>query len=390
MDFVANYASFHEQAVTATGLKDFGPADYEEPLRRMLSDLTHFSQFSDEGAASVAGEIIGRLAGRLIAVENFKRYPDIETARIERPIFIVGMARTGTTALLRLLTVNPEAQGLELWLGTNPMPRPPHETWKCNPIFQQIQAGLDQFYQAHPFIKIIHPMSADRPDECRFALDKTFWSPAAMNTTYLPEYAKWMIGIDASPHYAFYRRILALIGRGDSRQWVLKDPSHLFGIDALLKVFPDACIVQTHRALLPSLGSTGSGVWLARHAREPELTCEQLGRHMCDVWLPGLEKMEHVRAFMPQKQFFDVHISELHADTTGVVERIYKHFDLPISDTARAAWQQHAKADPRAGHGKHEFDEAVFGLRAEELAERAPNYSRRLDEVTRRATSRST
>lgn len=381
MTFSAQFDELHLQATRATGLSDFGGTDYREPMAKMLSDLDRFSSFTPDGADAIIAGLVGRLAGRLVATAGFKSHPAIDTVEIRRPLFIVGMARSGTTALLRLLSADPDVQGLELWLGSSPMPRPPRETWENNPAYKKVDAGLEQLFKAHPAIKVIHPMHASKPDEDRFALDQTFWSPASMNTYYLPEYGEWVLTGDATSAYAYYRRVLALIGGGDERRWVLKDPSHLFGIDSLLKTFPDACIVQTHRSLSKSIGSIASSLWGHRHQREPELTKAELGRQMCEVWLPALEKMESVRQQSGPDRFFDLHIEEIQANPVGAVERIFSHFDLPVSDRSRAAWHDHSTSDPRAGHGKHDFETSDFGLDEDALRSRAPKYAQRYQTV---------
>lgn len=378
MNFLSHFDLFHEQAAAATGFDDFGPNDYVEPMRLLLADYDRHAHFSETGAAMVAGEIVGKLVGRLLAQQGFKAQPQIADARVEKPIIIIGMPRTGTTTLHRLMAAYPDTQGLELWLGAMPMPRPPRETWENHPVYRQVAQQLGQLLEMNPTIASIHPMSADQPDECRQALDQTFWATTMAQTATAPEYFEWCLETDARYAYRYYRQVLALVAGNDRRRWLLKNPDHLFALDALLDAFPDACIVQTHRNLAQSMPSVCSLSYEVLRLREPERQRGDHGRYM-RIWLRALEKAEAVRRKADPARFFDVHNDDIHCDPLGTVERIYAHFGLPISDAARASWRQRVAADPRGGHGIHRYNFEDWGLSTQEIYNQAPHYRERYE-----------
>ncbi|MET0545358.1 MAG: sulfotransferase [Caulobacterales bacterium] len=376
MSFVSRFDEFHEQAAAAIGLSDFGPNDYQAPLRILLDDLDASARFSPEGAQIGAGTIIGKLVGRLFTEQGFKTYPQFAAARIEKPIIIIGMPRTGTTALQRIMAADPAIQALDLWLGSMPMPRPPRETWENNPVFQGVRAGLDQMLGLNPRIKDIHPLFPEQPDECRAALDQTFWATSLAQTMSAPNYGEWCLAADATYAYERYHQILRLIAGGDKRRWLLKNPDHIWALDALLTAFPDACIVQTHRDLAISMPSVCSLSYEVSRLYAPDKSRLQHGDET-RIWMRALEKAEAVRSTADPARFFDLHNDEIQADPVGAVERIYAHFGMPVDDGARHAWHARIQDDPRSSHGVHRYNLQDWGLTAAGVWAEAKTYHKR-------------
>ena len=394
MGFLTQFDAFHDMAAKATGLSDFGSDDYREPMRLLLSDYDEYMHFNDFGVQMIIGEIVGRLVGRLMTEQGLKSNssnpsnPELANAPITRPLVVIGMARTGTTALQRLLSQDPAVQSLPMWLGCTPMPRPPRDTWAANPCFQQVAQGLEQMYALSPEIRSIHPMAADEPDECRFALNHSFWAPDCSTTAIVPAYADWVFNGDARYAYRYYRRALNVIGSGDTRRWLLKDVCHLFNLDAFLDVFPDACVVFTHRDPIISLTSVTSLVYLLRQLREKKVDPMAHGQLMLDTWARAMGRAETLRRKYDQARFVDVHNDEFHADPIGTVERIYRHFSLPVSDAARAAWNARVQADPNSGHGKHHYKPEDFGITRQKVDEAVGEYRTRYQSVGREMNTR--
>jgi hypothetical protein len=377
MTFLSQFDALHEQAVKACGFDDFGPTDYVEPLKLLLSDYDRYCHFSEIGAQITAGAIVGHLVGRLFAQHGFTSRPELMDTPIERPIIITGMMRTGSTALQRLLSQGPDLQSLPFWLTSTPMPRPPRETWESHPLYQQTVQNLSQFYQLLPDVKQSHPILAGEADECHYTTSQSFWCLALALQTTCPEYREWLWSADPRYSYERHRKVLALVSGGDRRRWLLKDPMHLAALDTLLDVFPDACVVYTHRDPLISLPSSASLVYQVRKMREPELTPAQHGKEMLSLVGRAQAQAEVVRKRSNPAQFCDVHINELNTDPVGTAERIYRHFNIPISDATRQSWQQHAKADPKAGHGAHHYTMADFGFSATDIYDSIGDYRER-------------
>jgi hypothetical protein len=366
MTFLSQFESLHEQASKATGWNDFGPADYIEPLKLLLSDYDKHTRFNPLGEQMACGQIVGLLIARLFTQHGFKEHPEFTNPKIEKPIIMVGMARTGSTSLQHLLSKDPDCQWLANWLGNTPMPRPPRETWEANPWFQATKNALDQFYEINPQIKTIHPMSAEAPDECRVGIEHSFWSAPIAFMANIPEYAEWVISADVHAAYQRYRNILGLIACGDTRRWMLKDPcTHLWMPQTMLDTFPDALIVYTHRDPLDSVSSASSMLYKSRVMREPDLTTQENGRYQLKLWGQAMAKTANVLGKLDPSRVCHVHVRELNADPVATAERIYRHFNLPISDDARKNWKEHAAGDPHVGHRDHhhKIDDCGFGAK---------------------------
>ncbi|MCK9505627.1 MAG: sulfotransferase [Porticoccaceae bacterium] len=377
MSLLDRFEEFHAAASAATGFDDFGDDSYREPMQAYLSEIDTVDSLGDMGKELIANSIIGLLCGRLRTFTGIKKYPDSQSMPIARPIFIIGLARTGTTVLHRLICHDPNIQHLPFWLASNPMPRPPVAEWRRHPVFQMTEIGLEQFAATMPGAMDIHPMLAEAPDECRYLIDQSGWSHTFFGTADLPKYQRWATNTDMTFAFEYYRKALQLIANGDSRRWVLKDVAHVFCLDAIFNVFPDACIIHTHRDPFDALASTSNLTWLIRRMREPGLTMADVGRHALKLWGEGLHKMEIARRKYNQSQFFDVHMLEAKKDPLGVMERIYAHFGQPLTKATRESWQHQVASDPSQSHSISNFDLANIGFTRAEVNTAVGEYYQR-------------
>jgi hypothetical protein len=371
-DNVGTVEDLHASASKITGLTDFGDDSYLDGLEVLLESYARESALTRVGNKATRALLRGALAARMLSEAAWKRHPEHAEVRIERPIFVTGLPRTGTTALHRLLTADPAHQGLEVWLTEMPQPRPPRETWAENPLFRAIQSGYEQHHVEHPEFMGVHYMSADMVEECWQLLRQSMRSISFECLAHLPTYSAWLDARDWKPAYHRHRRNLQLIGLPDAdRRWVLKNPSHLFALDALMEVYPDALVIQTHRSPRTAMASMCS---LAAHATagwSDVFTGAVIGRDQLELWSRGLERFSVERAKHDPAQFFDVGYDDFVRDPLGTVETTYAHFGLPLDDAARAAMARlHDGSRSGAGRPAHRYTLSDFGLTGEEIDER--------------------
>jgi len=283
---------------------------------------------------------------------------------------ITGIPRTGTTALHKLLSRDPQFQGLERWLTETPMIRPPRECWESYPAFRATVANLAAFFAAMPEMRKAHDMVADEPDECLEVLRQSFVSNRFGSSAFLPSYDLWFFGQSELGSYRRYVDVLRLIGAAEpDRRWLLKNPGHIAQIDALFAVLPDACVIQTHRDPVQAIPSLCSTLYMARRMFEGEATrAEIIGPRECCYWSHALRRTEEVRRSRPQ-QFFDVQHKDFVADPMGTVTGIYEHFDLELSASARERMGEWIAASPTSRHGEHRYRLEDFGITAAQLRE---------------------
>jgi hypothetical protein len=377
-DSVGTAAELHESATRITGLTDFGADDYGDGLAVLLESYASDAGLTSLGRKVARAGVRGALAARLMAEVGWAEYPEHAAVPIERPIFVTGLPRSGTTALHRLLTADPAHQGLELWLAEVPQPRPPRDSWASNPVFQRVQAGYARHHVEHPEFMGVHYIAADTVEECWQLLRQTMRSVAFECLAHLPAYSSWLAGQDWTGPYLRHRRSLQLIGLHDvGRRWVLKNPSHLFALDALLAAYPDALIVQTHREPGAVIGSMCSLAAQATEGWSTTFRSEVIGADQLALWARGLREFGAARARHDPERFFDVDYADFTADPTGTVESVYARFGLPYSGAAADAVRAlHADATGSPARPAHRYALADFGLTAAQVAERFGGDSR--------------
>ncbi|MBC2638957.1 MULTISPECIES: sulfotransferase [unclassified Rhodococcus (in: high G+C Gram-positive bacteria)] len=373
---VGTVEDLHASATRLTGLTDFGGDDYTEALGVLLDSYHTDEQLTPLGSKVSRVFLRGALVARLLSEAAWKQHPEHADVRIERPIFVTGLPRTGTTALHRLLTADPSHQGLEMWLTEMPQPRPPRETWDSNPVFQKIEESFSRHHIERPEFMGVHYMSAGEVEECWQLLRQTFKSISYECLASIPTYSRWLEHQDWTNAYQRHKKNLQLIGLPDrDRRWVLKNPSHLFALDELLAVYPDALIIQTHRpprTIVPSVCS------LAEQATEgwsEKFRGSVIGESQLELWARGLEQFTAARAEHNPAQFIDVDYHDFVADPLGTVDGIYTHFGLELTAQAQGAMAA-MHADSRRGDRRpsHRYTLEEFGLTAEQVDERFANY----------------
>ncbi|HEX5290062.1 MAG TPA: sulfotransferase [Streptosporangiaceae bacterium] len=373
-DGVGTVAGLHASAAKITGLADFGADDYTDGLAVLLESYGRDASLTPLGRRRKRALLRGALVARLLSQAGWQQYPEHAAVGIDRPVFVTGLPRTGTTALHRLLTADPAHQGLELWLTEAPQPRPPRAAWARDPVFQAIQAACERHHVDHPEFMGIHYMAADQVEECWQLLRQSMRSVSYECLAHLPTYSAWLRGQDWTAAYRRHRRNLQLIGlRESGRRWVLKNPSHLFALDALLAVYPDALVIQTHRAPRTAIASVCSLAAQASAGWSTTFRGEVVGRDQLELWARGLELFTAARARHDPARFFDVDYGQLVADPAGTAESCYRHFGLPLSgavaDAIRAVSAPGAAGPARP---EHRYRLADFGLTGGQVDELIP------------------
>ncbi len=349
MSFVASESALHDEAVAAAGSDDFGDASYREALRVVLAAYDREARFHDAGRAAARGNLVQLLTTRLRSEARRKRAP--AGPPIRRPIVVLGLVRTGSTALHHLLAQDPQLQSLEYWLAARPRPRPPRETWATEPDFAAAAAEIDAMYAFDPALRKIHLMAPDLAEECRHLLAQSFVDDSFEVNATVPSYTQWYEG---GRHVAAYRRhraLVELVGGDDPRRWLLKYPVHMKHLADLLAVYPDACIVQTHRDPTQVLASYVELIAGFRAIFERDIDRGAIAREQLEVWASGAERAIAVRARLDPAQLHDVFFRDFVADPIGSVRTIYERFGLVLTEEAEQRMRTWQSGDPD-GAGK--------------------------------------
>lgn len=375
------------RAERRTGLHDFGDDAFREPLRRLVHSLEHEAELTLLGRLIARTDLVRFLENRLRMTAEHRRHPEIAARPIERPLFILGLPRTGTSILHELLAQDPANRVPMTWEVMHPWPPPERATYESDPRIAQVEkhfAGVDRLI---PNFKSMHPMGATLPQECVALTAHDFASMVFHPTYRVPAYQTWLDGADLRGVYTSHRRQLQYLQwRCPGERWVLKSPGHLWALDALLDVYPDARIVQTHRDPLKVVASLTSLVTLLRSMASDRVDALEIGADWTALLAAGLERSIAVRARrLPEgPQVIDVHFADLVRDEIGTVRRIYDHFGLTLGAEAEARMRRFLAANPRDKHGTHRYTLARAGLDATVERQRYAAYQRRFDVASER------
>jgi len=347
-------AALLSAAVRKTGLQDFGSDDFREPLEVLLRALRREAELSALGRATSRAMLVQLLVNRLRLEALIREHPEIETRRIERPIIIAGLPRTGTTHLHNLISQDPALRSLPYWESLEPFPDPAERPEKDgrDPRVQRCEQGLRFQDWVMPHFKRMHEMSAQARHEEIQLLAMAFSTMLFESVWHVPSYAAWHKSHDQGFAYRTLERVLKALQwlRGPKR-WVLKSPQHLEQIRPLLEVFPDACFVQTHRDPLRITASLCTTITYGARMQARRVDARMLGRYWAARTEDLLRASVEQRVHLPEKQTFDLHFQEFMKDDLAMVERVYTFAQQPLSDPARTAMQAFLAENPRGKHG---------------------------------------
>jgi hypothetical protein len=355
MTFGNRFDEFHDAAIKNVGHSDFGDEDYQRGLRVLLESIDEGPTLDPGDKAVEERLVVSVLSSRLITQASWNTLPDATRSVITKPLIVIGVPRTGTTALHKLLSLDPQFQGIERWLIWGPMARPARHLWQTHPQYQATVTEIVQAHAAAPELMAAHSASADDVDECLTPMAQSFVSNFFPSSLDVESYDAWFRKQDERPSYRRFAAMLRLIGNSDERRWLLKNPSHLFGIDALLSTFPDACVVQTHRHPAQSIASlTNLLAGFRQLAGQGSANRQRIQRREIEFWAEATRRGMAAQDRAPER-FVNVWQPELRDNPLGVVERIYGTFGITLTAETERRMLNWAAANPPLAHSPHNY-----------------------------------
>lgn len=358
-------AALIEKSRERTGLDDFGDSGFLKPLSILMQSFEKDADLNLVGRICVHSEILRMLCNRLRMVEDRKLHPDICDEQIRRPLFITGLPRSGSTFLHGLLAQDPSCRTPQIWEVMCPSPPPESASYDSDPRIMQTEKQLKWLDILMPEFEKFHLIGARYPQECIAITDHSFMSYVFETMYQVSSYRIWHDDQDKRPAYEFHRLFLQhLQWRCPGTHWVLKAPSHLMALEALLTVYPDADIVITHRDPLKVLPSCAS---LSKVLRQPftnRLDRDALRSDVNLRWEGGarlaMQLREENQAL--RGRFHDVLYPDLKKDPMAIVRRIYQYFDRELTPDAEAAMQRFVAENPKNKNGEHRYSLEEFGF----------------------------
>jgi len=358
-----------------TGLGDVGDPSFREGLDRLAEELDEPGRLTTIGRIAARQRLVRALSDRLQLIAHRAEHPDVAEQPIDRPIFVLGLPRTGTTVLYGLLASNPAMRTPVSWEVGRPFPPPTAAQRTSDPRIRQVDREFDQFRRMAPDLDRIHPLGAMLPQECLAIHALAFRSYEFVTTFPVPRYWDWLQGQDLRPAYELERQFLQHLQSGYAGDhWILKTPSHLMWLDTLLAVFPDARLVHTHRDPTTVLASVSSLMFHFRSAFSDRVDPHEIGAEQLEAWSWALERTMQVRDTLPADRVIDVHFRDTVERPVETVTAVHEHLGIEVTDAIARGVHDYLAENPRDKHGHHHYDLADFGLDHDQVSERFAAY----------------
>jgi len=349
-----------ETAMRNTGLSDFGPDDWREPFDILVRAINEEAELHLFGRLWTRQGLLHFLEVRLQIEETYRLHPEIEDEVIDRPVFVTGLPRSGTSILFELLAQDQQFLAPANWEFVLPCPPPEAATYKTDPRVPRAHDMITQMGRVAPTYQAMHEMGAWIPNECGVAFRLTFRSQHLAADYQVPSYVNWLFAADQRPAYAYYRRLLKLLQwRNPRAHWLLKSPEHQSFLPTLFEVFPDARVIVTHRDPVKAQGSVtnllGTIYWMRSdkafdaRAFEELLTPEGTAARL-DQMIDWIEN-----GTIPAGQLSHSNYAALVDAPVAALEALYARIGFPFTDQARRAVQAYLDHKPKGKFGAHSY-----------------------------------
>jgi hypothetical protein len=374
-------AGLLDAARAATGLEDFGDPHFMKGLSVLVDGFNHEARLSARGEQMAFGALLNMLVNKLRYVRDVRRHPEILEEKITRPIVILGLPRTGTTKLLRILGTDPQAQAMFYWRMLNPAPFPDEAPGDPRGRIEAAQAAVAMLTEHFPGFIARHPTEALQPDEEVLLMQGSFEHVVTWLFARMPSFYDHAMNGDPRPQYRYLLSQMQYLqwqdGGARGRPWVLKSPCHTGFVDVLLETFPDAVLVHCHRDVNELLPSIAGLVEEMRRIHSDHVDRQQLGDDMLGYFGRLMDRYLVLRDALPAERIIDVRYSEVLHDAAGVVRRIYEHLGRTLTpENARriATWEEER---PPHYLGHYRYSKADYGYGRDTIDRRFAAYNAR-------------
>ncbi|MGC2352782.1 MAG: sulfotransferase [Candidatus Udaeobacter sp.] len=368
-------ADLIETAKRRCDLDDFGEGDFFEALSRLLESCQSEARLNLIGKIALRTDVLQTLCSRLQMERDRQLHPNIAWQEIREPLFIVGLPRSGTTVLHSLLAADPEHRSPLMWEVR--APSPPTRVDEKRRI-QRATQSCNFFNWLAPTFRYVHPVGGELQQECVSLMTPTFMSDQFDAMYYVPSYRAWFFQQDLRPAYQYHRRFLQhLQFRRAARRWILKAPTHMFAMPALLSVYPDALFVQTHRTPVNAMASVSSLMTILRSAFSDAVDPFTIYREAIQYWSETMDKFLNERDRLASDRICDLDYDQICRDPIAAIRRIYGHFGWSLSREAEQRMRVLIASHVQRQSGNHRYHLSQFGSSAEEVLSAFAPYCQR-------------
>jgi len=355
------------QALRQAGRKDFRDRSFAPALRLLLDCYEHEADLNLFGYHAARWDALRCLSNLLRFEAEEERQPDILREAIERPIFITGLPRSGTSLLHSLLALDPSLRVPRCWQTISPYPGKGADRRRA-----QVDRQLRLFQRLASEMAALHPLTADAPQECTEITAQVFQSLRYEMSHRVPSYQAWIDAVGHLPAYRFHKRFLQhLQHQAGGGRWVLKCPDHIHALNAIGTVYPDCGIVLVHRDPLRVIASAVKLTEVVRKPFTRHVDKREIGQQVLGRVTEGAQTMIETSKAHPRGRIFHVHYTAFANNPLETIAALYRHFDLHLTEDVRERMRAHLAA---ASPGSHHYSMEEFELDPAQLRDRFAAY----------------
>ena len=362
-----------EAAIRRAGGRNFAERSFVAPLRRLVASCNEEGDLNGFGQRAARFEILRSLNNLLQLERRERAEPSLCSRPIERPIFITGMPRSGTTFLHRLLSRDPRVAAPLSWQLVYPYPSP---AGRAGTLLRKawVQGQFYAMRRLAPELDSLHHVAPGEPEECTDITAQVFQSLRYDSVYRVPSYQSWLQDYGHLEAYRFHRRFLRhLDAQAPGRRWILKSPDHVFALEDIARVYPDARWVFIHRDPVAVLASVAKLTEVLRRPFTHHVDLEEIGRQVCAAWLDGAGRM--MRAAARSDAILHLRYREIVASPHEAAQRVLRHGGLAASEEGVRRMRKWLGNRTNRKHRPHEYHMERFGLDPRMLRERFASYT---------------
>lgn len=370
MDKIYTAQDIVAAAQQRTGLTDFGDPAILDGLARLLKSYAEEANFTPRGYTGQIESVTATLANRMRVEDWLKQHPALLAAPVEKPLFLFGLPRTGTTLAINLLAADPARRAFLRWEAFDSVPPPKPEELHAGPRYQKAQDQIELSLKYTPHISAIHHEEGDSPTECQFAMTPSFCAQVYESMADIPSWRHWFLHeADYLPAFRYHKRLLQLLqaetAKSEATRWTLKNPWHPLYLNALTTIYPDAQLVMTHRDPADVVGSACSLIKAVRLLLSDKVDTLRIGSTMVDLFDLMITRLNDFHAAKGPEAVYHVQYADMMQQPIDTIRGIYTNFDEPFTPAAQAAMEAYLAGNQQGKHGKHSYALEEFGLTRE-------------------------
>ncbi|MBT4494453.1 MAG: sulfotransferase [Gammaproteobacteria bacterium] len=370
-----------EAARQNAGLTDFGDEWFRPHIQVLLDSWVNEADLSPEGHDTQLGRVVEILANRLRLEQYLKDYPEILELEIRGPIIIIGLPRTGTTKLHRMLSASGDFQFLPFWQTWQPIPMEGVESEDGrDPRIRSAEIYAEMLEENSAELARIHEVAAHEPEEDVMLMQHSFLHKQGFVDANIPGFIQWVDQQDLTPVYEelkIWLQFLQWQNGGEARPWLLKAVYHNEFLDTLLEVFPDAVLFHCHREPEAVIGSWSNLSYQFRTVYSDKVEKSLIGPAWVDYWSDNMNRYMAIRERLPEGRIKDVYFKEICDDIEQVIAGMYESADVTLSEKSLENMRSWEADHPRDKHGKHEYSIYDYGLESEMIDSAFASYRER-------------